>query len=44
MNSAAQPRQDLDQPLPGLTEEALQWLVDLHAGDASEARWDAYHA
>ena len=44
MNSAAQPRQDLDQPLPGLTEEALQWLVDLHAGDASEAQWDAYHA
>lgn len=44
MNTAAQPLPDFDQPLPGLTEEALQWLVDLHAGDASETQWDAYHA
>lgn len=44
MNSAAQTGPDLDQPLPGLTEEALQWLVDLHAGDASETQWDAYHS
>ncbi|WP_249673904.1 FecR family protein [Pseudomonas abieticivorans] len=32
----------LDQPLPGLSEQALQWLVDLHGGTASAADWEDY--
>lgn len=34
--------QDLDAPLPDLTEQALQWLVDLHAGEGCSASWDDY--
>lgn len=32
----------LDQPLPGLLDEALQWLVDLHSGTAGDEAWDDY--
>lgn len=34
--------QALDEPLPELTEQALQWLVDLHAGEGQSASWDDY--
>ncbi len=33
---------DLDTPLPGLTDEALQWLVDLHNGAADDSDWERY--
>ncbi|WP_110968796.1 FecR family protein [Pseudomonas huaxiensis] len=33
---------DLDCPLPGLTDEALQWLVDLHSGTADDGDWANY--
>lgn len=36
------PVEELDRPLPGLTDEALQWLVDLHSGTAGDSEWDAY--
>ncbi|MBD9413688.1 FecR domain-containing protein [Pseudomonas sp. PDM16] len=33
----------LDEPLADeLTEQALQWLVDLHAGEGQSANWDDY--
>ncbi len=32
----------LDKPSPLLTEQALQWLVDLHSGTAEAPTWDAY--
>ncbi len=32
----------LDEPLPDLYEQALQWLVELHAEGAQSARWDDY--
>ncbi|MFC0709332.1 FecR family protein [Azorhizophilus paspali] len=38
----ALPDDELDQPLPLLIEEALQWLVRLHAGDAADDDWLAY--
>lgn len=34
----------LDQPLPDLQEQALQWLVDLHDGRPNADRWDRYLA
>lgn len=34
----------LDQPLPELQEQALQWLVDLHDGKPDAGRWDRYLA
>jgi len=35
--------QELDEPLADeLTEQALQWLVDLHAGEGQSASWDDY--
>lgn len=34
--------EELDQSLPPLIEEALQWLVRLHAGDARDTDWEAY--
>lgn len=35
--------QALDEPLADeLTEQALQWLVDLHAGEDQSASWDDY--
>ena len=34
----------LDQPLPDLQEQALQWLVDLHDGRPDAGRWDRYLA
>lgn len=35
--------QALDEPLADtLTEQALQWLVDLHAGEGQSANWDDY--
>lgn len=35
--------QALDEPLADeLTEQALQWLVDLHAGEGPSANWEDY--
>lgn len=34
--------QELDQPLDPLTEQALEWLVQLHSGTADESAWLAY--
>lgn len=31
-----------DTPEPSLTEQALQWLVDLHSGDEQKADWEGY--
>lgn len=39
---ASVPAEDLDHPLPGLIDEALQWLVDLHSGSAGEDDWEQY--
>ncbi|MDR0277336.1 MAG: FecR family protein [Paucimonas sp.] len=39
---ASVPAEDLDQPLPGLIDEALQWLVDLHSGSAGDHDWEQY--
>lgn len=38
MNSAA----SFDAPLPDATEQALQWLVELHSGEADEQGWERY--
>lgn len=32
----------VDKPSPLLTEQALQWLVDLHSGAAEAPGWEAY--
>lgn len=34
--------EELDRPLPGLIDEALQRLVDLHSGSATDSDWDDY--
>ncbi|MEE1925328.1 FecR family protein [Pseudomonas sp. 148P] len=39
---ASVPADELDQPLPGLIDDALQWLVDLHSGTASDDDWEQY--
>ena len=37
------PARQLDEPLADeLAEQALQWLVDLHAGEGQSASWDDY--
>lgn len=42
MSVAALSDQELDQPLDPLTEQALEWLVQLHSGTADDAAWLAY--
>jgi len=32
----------VDMPLTELSEQALQWLVDLHSGTATDADWNEY--